>query len=394
MDKIKTCESQKNNDLKKIDFQTLPKKIPDFKNTFESKDNIVKKWLIDWINSILKSNENNINLLLPSKKIIAKHLGVSIGTIQSAIRYIEDLGYVESKQKIGTVIKTSRTPIFRKLTSKRDLTINYIRRYIKEHNLKSGDVLPDLDFIIKVLNISKNTLRLALNFMVESNELKQTKTNISINYIVSNVQNPKEYNTNESITLVDKLYYDIKNYIKTNYKTGDKLPSNSELGQMFNTSIKTINDVCKKLEVENIICAKRGKYGTIVIYNENNQHSNINSKPEEYIFASSLDAQFYYYQKIEKNVLKLIQNQYSLGDKLPSIYELAKSFDVSTNTIRKALNNLNKKGIVQFLRGRYGGTFVSSILDETYYDLNTSQKNGEAYKWLSLNPEYFNKFIN
>ncbi len=394
MDKIKTCESQKNNDLKKIDFQTLPKKIPDFKNTFESKDNIVKKWLIDWINSILKSNENNINLLLPSKKIIAKHLGVSIGTIQSAIRYIEDLGYVESKQKIGTVIKTSSSPIFRKLTSKRDLTINYIRRYIKEHNLKSGDVLPDLDFIIKVLNISKNTLRLALNFMVESNELKQTKTNISINYIVSNVQNPKEYNTNESITLVDKLYYDIKNYIKTNYKTGDKLPSNSELGQMFNTSIKTINDVCKKLEVENIICAKRGKYGTIVIYNENNQHSNINSKPEEYIFASSLDAQFYYYQKIEKNVLKLIQNQYSLGDKLPSIYELAKSFDVSTNTIRKALNNLNKKGIVQFLRGRYGGTFVSSILDETYYDLNTSQKNGEAYKWLSLNPEYFNKFIN
>ncbi len=394
MDKIKTCESQKNNDLKKIDFQTLPKKIPDFKNTFESKDNIVKKWLIDWINSILKSNENNINLLLPSKKIIAKHLGVSIGTIQSAIRYIEDLGYVESKQKIGTVIKTSSSPIFRKLTSKRDLTINYIRRYIKEHNLKSGDVLPDLDFIIKVLNISKNTLRLALNFMVESNELKQTKTNISINYIVSNVQNPKEYNTNESITLVDKLYYDIKNYIKTNYKTGDKLPSNSELGQMFNTSIKTINDVCKKLEVENIICAKRGKYGTIVIYNENNQHSNINSKPEEYIFASSLDAQFYYYQKIEKNVLKLIQNQYSLGDKLPSIYELAKSFDVSTNTIRKALNNLNKKGIVQFLRGRYGGTFVSSILDETYYDLNTSQKSGEAYKWLSLNPEYFNKFIN
>ena len=377
-----------------MDFQKKKKKIPDFKNTFESKDNIVKKWLIDWINSILKSNENNINLLLPSKKIIAKHLGVSIGTIQSAIRYIEDLGYVESKQKIGTVIKTSSSPIFRKLTSKRDLTINYIRRYIKEHNLKSGDVLPDLDFIIKVLNISKNTLRLALNFMVESNELKQTKTNISINYIVSNVQNPKEYNTNESITLVDKLYYDIKNYIKTNYKTGDKLPSNSELGQMFNTSIKTINDVCKKLEVENIICAKRGKYGTIVIYNENNQHSNINSKPEEYIFASSLDAQFYYYQKIEKNVLKLIQNQYSLGDKLPSIYELAKSFDVSTNTIRKALNNLNKKGIVQFLRGRYGGTFVSSILDETYYDLNTSQKSGEAYKWLSLNPEYFNKFIN
>ena len=89
----------------------------------------------------------------------------------------------------------------------------------------------------------------------------------------------------------------------------------------------------------------------------------------------------------------MIQNQYSLGDKLPSISELSQHYEVSTNTIRKALNSLNKKGIVQFLRGRYGGTFVSSILDDTYYEYNSSQKDQEAYKWLSLNPQYFDDFM-
>ena len=41
-----------------------------------------------------------------------------------------------------------------------------------------------------------------------------------------------------------------------------------------NASIKTINDVCHILEKQNIICAKRGKYGTIVTYNENMEDKN------------------------------------------------------------------------------------------------------------------------
>lgn len=392
MNKQETIEA-KTSVFKKIEITSLPKKIPDFKNTFESKDNILKKWFINWIESILKTNEEKENLLLPSKQILAKHLSVSVGTIQNAIRYIEDLGYVESKQKIGTIIKTSKESVFKKLTSKRDLTVDYIRQYIIERNFKKDDILPDLYFVIENLNISSNTLRLALAFMVENKELKQIKNNTNINYFVLNINKPVQYETNESITLVDKLALELKDYIKSNFKTGDKLPSNNELAQIFNASIKTINDVCHILEKQNIICAKRGKYGTIVTYNENMEDKNSVSKFENKIFASSQNAQFYYYQKIETNILKMIQNQYSLGDKLPSINELSQHYDVSTNTIRKALNNLNKKGIVQFLRGRYGGTFVSSILDETYYEYNSTQKDGEAYKWLSLNPKYFDDYM-
>ncbi len=392
MNKQKTLETQ-TTIFKKIEVSNIPKKIPDFKNSFESKDNIVKKWIINWIESILRTNDEKENLLLPSKQIIAKHLSVSIGTVQSAIRYIEDLGYVESKQKIGTIIKTSKEAVFKKLTSKRDLTVDFIRQYILEHNLKKDEMLPDLDFVVKNLSVSTNTLRLALAFMVENKELKQIKNNTSVHYRILNVYKPEQFDTKQSITLVDKLALELKDYIKSNFKTGDKLPSNNELARKFNASIKTINDVCHVLEKQNIICAKRGKYGTIVTYNENTDVEKGVSKFEDKIFASSQNAQFYYYEKIEKNILKMIQNQYSLGDKLPSISELSQHYEVSTNTIRKALNSLNKKGIVQFLRGRYGGTFVSSILDDTYYEYNSSQKDQEAYKWLSLNPQYFDDFM-
>ena len=174
MNKQKILETQIST-FKKIEISNLPKKIPDFKNSFDSKDNIIKKWFINWIDTILKSNNEKEHLLLPSKQILAKHLNVSVGTIQSAIRYIEDLGYVESKQKIGTIIKTSKKSVFKKLTSKRDLTINHIRQYIIEHNFKKDQILPDLNFVIKTLNTRVETARdLVLKLYNTTNEMIKT----------------------------------------------------------------------------------------------------------------------------------------------------------------------------------------------------------------------------
>lgn len=36
-------------ELKRIEISQLPKEIPNFKNSFESKDSVIKKWLTDWI---------------------------------------------------------------------------------------------------------------------------------------------------------------------------------------------------------------------------------------------------------------------------------------------------------------------------------------------------------
>lgn len=58
---------------------------------------------------------------------------------------------------------------------------------------------------------------------------------------------------------------------------------------------------------------------------------------------------------------------------------LSQQFDVSSNTIRKALQNLSQQGYVNFSRGRYGGTFVSD-LPET--------EGTEAFRWLAVSPNY------
>ena len=83
------------------------KEIPNFKNSFESKDSVIKKWLTDWIKTGVQKGRLQGNSLLPKKQDLAYYLGVSVGTIQNAIRFVEDAGFLESKQRIGTIIRLS-----------------------------------------------------------------------------------------------------------------------------------------------------------------------------------------------------------------------------------------------------------------------------------------------
>ena len=69
-------------------------------------------------------------------------------------------------------------------------------------------------------------------------------------------------------------------------------------------------------------------------------------------FAPAKETAFYYYEKTQNNIKKMITENYQIGDKLPSIKELSESMDLSPNTIRKALHNLSKEGYLQFSRGR------------------------------------------
>ena len=59
--------------------------------------------------------------------------------------------------------------------------------------------------------------------------------------------------------------------------------------------------------------------------------------------------------------------------------ELASMYDVSTNTIRKALISLEQEGFVTFGRGRFGGTFIIEKPNEI---------EEQKYQWLSINPDY------
>src|SRR5574344_2706902 len=109
--------------LKRISIDDITYPLPDLKNAFEAKSVVIANWLISWIKEDFASGKIEEMELLPKKAELEYHLGVSIGTIQNSLRYIEDNGYVESKQCIGTFVKDWRktSNCVRKLTSKREV---------------------------------------------------------------------------------------------------------------------------------------------------------------------------------------------------------------------------------------------------------------------------------
>lgn len=370
---------QKSN-LEQIKVSDINSSLPDLKNIKESKAITIGKWLTN----VIKTNKAvKPNFLLPTKPDLAYLLGVSIGTIQNALRYIEDLGYVESKQCIGTIVKDPNinTGSMRKLTSKREFAIIAIKKYILKNNLKAGDSLPSSRTISKFVGCSSNTTRLALEYLATINVLEHKFKNSNETgwKIVSNDFTVEEVE-NQNNTLVKKVENDLKNYITQNLKKGDKLPAHAELSKELSVSIKTIHDALKTLISEGILLARRGRYGTTVLRMPFDKTAN--EKPETSIFASAPETAFYYYEKTQNHIKRMIAENYEIGSKLPSITELSKELDLSPNTIRKAFHNLAREGYLAFSRGRYGGTFVIDIPEE------------QSFKWLSVNPQYAETYKN
>ena len=158
---------------------------------------------------------------------------------------------------------------------------------------------------------------------------------------------------------------------------GDKIPSHDDLAKSLNVSVKTIHDSIRQLSSEGIVISRRGRYGTIL--SKNPFDTSFEPLKESSIFAKADDAAIYSYQKIESKIINLIKTNYKVGDKLPSMKVLSQTFDVSTNTIRKALNNLSNEGYITFGRGRFGGTFLVDVPEEL---------ERQPYQWLSINPNY------
>ena len=385
-------EKIEKSELKRIEITELPKQIPDFKNTFESKDSVIKKWLSDWITSALNKGKIKGNTLLPKKADLAYYLGVSVGTVQNAIRFVEDAGLLESKQRIGTLIRTSKNsnPIIRKAASKREKVISQIKKYIVDNNLQINQPLPSARALSSIIGNSTNTTRLALDYLcsqgiIEAKAFRSNDANWILKKIPNFTEEEKEFiKTNDinSKTLVEQVEKELKEYIKKNHKVGDRLPAHFELSEILKVSIKTVHDAMKNLIDEGILLARRGRYGTTIIKIPDSnvlQPTNEVSILASSIFAKAEDAAFYSYQKIENIIKNYISESFDIGDKLPSMESLSEKFDVSSNTIRKALQNLSKQGYVNFSRGRYGGTFVADL----------PEKEGtEAFRWLAVSPQY------
>lgn len=319
----------------------------------ENKVNKISAWLIDWIEKSLELGKIKPFDLLPSKGDLAFHTGVSKGTMQNVFRFVEDCGFVESKQRIGTYIKGNQQGQNTKLTSKRELAADIIKKFLLENNYKKGDCLISTRKLSQLIGMSNTTIRMAIGSLISEKIIKKVNNSFIIenaNYKIKEVKVQ---------TLVEKTAQCLKKYILEDFQVGTRLPSNSELAKKFNVSVKTIHDAIKFLSKEGVLYARRGKYGTIVAGKDG---------------ANEL----YCYEKIEFKIRHYIAENCEMGSKLPPIVEFANWYNVSAKTVKKALDNLNEEGYVTFVRGRYGGTFVTDI----------PQQVNEAYKWLALNPEY------
>ncbi len=393
----KSFEKLEKSELKRIEISELPKEIPNFKNSFESKDSVIKKWLSDWICGGLQKGKLKENTLLPKKSDLAYYLGVSVGTVQNAIRYVEDSGLLESKQRIGTILRSSSTenPIIRKASSKRERVITLIKKYILDNDLKIDGPLPSARQLSAIIGNSTNTTRLALDYLcstgvIEAKAFRSNESNWILKQIPTFTDEEKATFDEESLgskTLVAQVEKDLKEYIKSNHKIGDRLPAHQELSEILKVSIKTVHDAMKSLIEEGILLARRGRYGTTIIkipgdtmFQPINEVSMCSSaQTAASIFAKAEEAAFYSYQRIENLIKNHIRDNFEIGDKIPSMEALSKEFDVSTNTVRKALQNLSKQGYLSFARGRYGGTFVTDLPEDD------SQ---ESFRWLAVSPQY------
>ena len=367
---------------KHIQINELPKNVPDYKNSNEAKDILTEKWLTNWIKEGIKSKKIAPYSLLPLKSKIAYYLGVSVGTVQSAIRYIEDKGLVESKQRIGTYIvgENENNSSSQKLTGKRDLIIKQLLYFIVDNDLKIGDKIPSIRAIAKTFSISTNTVRLSIEYLENKGILKNNITNNGIFYTVNEIPIIEKNFRLEKKTLATKLEDTILDYIKENYKAGEKFLTHHELAEKFNSSLKTTHIAIKSLVDKGYLVSRRGQYGTIVV--KTSQKETLKPKPETTIFAPAAQAAVYRYEKVKNYLKQMIAHEFNLGEKLPAMQDLANRIDVSTNTIKRALHDLAKEGYIGFSRGRYGGSFVINIPDN---------QDSAAFRWLAVNKIYVTK---
>lgn len=366
--------------LTRISMDLLPKEIPDFKMPGRTKDALVTEYITHFITTALLKGEITESHLLPRKEEIAKFLGVSVGTVQNAIRIIEDMGHVESKQRIGTLIRDAKSNEhrMRKQTSKRDQAVLAVKKFIVNQEIQVGEALPSAREIASQIGSAPNTTRLALEFLTHQGVLhsrgtRGNKANWELK-TVPDLENDPTVAAIESETLIDQLERDLKHLIANKFEDNTKLPSHLELADHFKVSIKTVHDAMKRLSDQGIIRSKRGRYGTFVCRQPDTQFFT----PAENIFVPVDDASFYNYEKVERHLKQLIKTDYKVGDKLPAMDQLSKELDVSSNTIRKALQNMANDNVVTFTRGRYGGTFVTQIPEV---------KEDKAFTWISINPE-------
>ena len=369
--------------MAKIKISQIDSLPPDYSDTSVSKEKSVARWLLSWIQNAIASGCASYGDFLPHKHQLAKYLGVSAGTLQNAVRYLQDMGYLESRQSVGTMLKNPQMQdkFFEKPFSKKDRAVVLIKKYVLDNKIKIGAKLPSVKELSKLTSLGENTVRLALDSLVCENFLCVSNSfpnKAHWFYKTEFNQNDLQIHDN---SLVDIIAKKMSDYIVNNYQIGEKILSNDKFAAIFNVSIRTVNEAAKKLNKQKIILSRRGQYGTIFINNPKNIKTHM-QREEKSLFMSKSQKEvleknyLYSWEKALDALEKYIIKNCKIGDKIPPMRDLADILNVSTNTIKHAISVLCEEGYLIAQRGKYGGVFI----------LEMPQENSGAFTWLALNP--------
>lgn len=371
---------------RKISISEIRAIEPEFEK-YNLKEETCYHWLLAVRKYLIENNIAKFTDIMPSKKDLAEFLGVSTGCVQNAIRVAEDRGYFISKQCIGTMIADVDNKDLNhiKMFSKKDKALIEIKKHLLQRGYNENEIIPSTTELAHEIKTSVNTTRLAIIELVRAGVLrKEIHTRNVILFLNSKIKlSEKEKGQSSEIknkNLVKILKEKVKKYLIQNYKAGDKILSNKELAKIFNVSIRTMNSCMKEFHKEKIILSRRGKYGSIFLGGEGR-----NKLQEKSMFMSDVKSQkeikknyAYRWENAYTNIKQYILKNHEAGDKTLSMQQFAEILNTSVTTIKRAVGELTKEGILYPLKGKYGGLFIAEM----------PQKE-ESFQWLIINPKYF-----
>jgi DNA-binding GntR family transcriptional regulator len=347
--------------LKLSHMPTAPKQF----DKSQSKDTQIAQWLMNWIQKGLANERLSSRYMLPLKHELARYLGVSVGTVQNAIRQVEDDGWVESKQRVGTLLRDAKsagnTHRVRKQTSKREQAMLAVKHFIATQAMEPGTMMPASRELATLLNATPNTIRLAMEALegegiLESQGNRGKRSNWKVKCAP---EADTEAVQIASITLIDQMERDLKRLISDDFEVNHRLPSHHELALQFNVSIKTIHDAMQRLVEQGIVHAKRGRYGTYVTRLPLHVARDMEAIERLFRPASEHQSLFYAYeQAFEALNSYIVQTHLKSGDKLPTVQELCTVFQQPAGAVRRAIQMLQEAKRLELKRGRYGGAFL------------------------------------
>ena len=242
--------------MKHLTLDDIKISKPDFDASRKvPKGQLVTDWLIKWIEHSLEFGIADIGDFLPTKEELAKFLDVSTATIQNSIRQIKDMGYVISKQSLGTCIADFYSKDIKSQDELYHGTITEckIKKIVLDDEIELNKAIPSISELAYRTNISQNTIRFCLMNLAQKKYLEKIRLKGNkyswiykkeFNLTKEEIHNGIE---DENFTLTHQLVEKIKNYIEKTYKQGDKILPNSSFSNMFDVSIKTVNDAMKIL---------------------------------------------------------------------------------------------------------------------------------------------------